>query len=319
MAEARRATLALAALVATALAAVVLLTSHLPHLAGPPTAALARYCPLTGMTAGMAHGDAVPFPAWLGLGLLGGGLAVAVGRLGRALHCSRRIGRLLDAVPAEAGHSRSQARVAALSARAGLPVVPIVTDLGDRPAAFTVGLLRPRIVISTAVVDALTDAELEAILTHEAVHVRRRDPLRLVVAGFCRDLLFFLPLGHALFACVREAQERAADDAAAEAAGPLEVASALVAFLRVTGRGATSAMVPAAAGADPEARIRRLLDAPPAGPSAGARLARTGADLLVSGALVTALVAMPAGAADMSLAGCCAPALVAAALVLPAC
>mgnify|MGYP000347797555 CR=1 FL=1 len=50
-----------------------------------------------------------------------------------------------------------------------------------RPFAFTYGWLRPRIAVSTGLIDRLTDPELAAVLHHEDWHRRRRDPARLLL------------------------------------------------------------------------------------------------------------------------------------------
>jgi hypothetical protein len=48
--------------------------------------------------------------------------------------------------------------------------------------AFSVGLLHPRTLLSSAVVTALDEADLKVVLAHETAHAQRRDALRLVVA-----------------------------------------------------------------------------------------------------------------------------------------
>jgi Zn-dependent protease with chaperone function len=305
MPEARRATAALAALVALAVGAALLLAYHLAHALPISIEAIARMCRLPGAVQSLDRATAIAPGAWLAIGLLLGGLVFALIRLTRTVSSSSRVVARLVAMPAAAVSSAVVCRVAARATRLGLPTSPVVTRLDGRPAAFTIGLFRPRIVVSEVVVEALTEAELDALLLHEAAHARRRDPLRLVIAGFCRDLLFFLPVSYTLFRRVGEAQERAADDAAAVTAGPLEVAGALLALLKLAGRQPEDGLVPAAAGADPEARIRRLLDVPEARPSRRAFLSRAGATALVSTALLASLVGMPVRAADTTLAGCC--------------
>lgn len=319
MPEARRATAGLAALGLLALGGTLLAAHEVSPLLGLPLDAIARYCGLawTGSSVDRAAAD-VPVVGLVGLALLLAGSTFALARLARRLWGLQRIERLLRAVPDLAG-TPAAARLRARAAHAGLPVMPRVADLGGRPAAFTVGLVRPRIAVSPAVVDALTDTELDALLLHEAAHARRRDPLRLIVAGFCRDLLFFLPVSHVLFAVVREAQEHAADDTAAERAGPLEVAAALIAFLRVAGRHAAPRAVSAAAGANPEARIRRLLDGPAPGPTARRPPSRTVAALLASGVIVAGLLAIPGGVSHAALAGCCTGASAAVLLAAASC
>ncbi len=100
-----------------------------------------------------------------------------------------------------------------------------------RPHAFCVGLLRPRIYVSTGTVDMLDARELDAVLGHEAHHAARHDPLRVLVARVLRDALFFLPvMGHVAERYASLA-EMAADEAAVRRsgqAGPL--ASAMLTF-----------------------------------------------------------------------------------------
>lgn len=306
MPEARRATAALAALVALAVGAALLLAYHLTHALPGSIETIARMCRLPLAISSPDRVTTIVPGAWLTIGLLLGGLVFALVRLTRTLWSSSRVVARLAAAPPADACSAVATRVAARATGLGLPTSPVVTRLDGRPAAFTIGLFRPRIVVSEAVVEALTEAELDALLLHEAAHARRRDPLRLVIAGFCRDLLFFLPVSYTLFRCIGEAQEWAADDAAAATAGPLEVASALLAFVKLAGRRAEDGLVPAAAGADPEARIRRLLDVPEARRSRGAFLSRAGATAVVSTALLVSLAGMPVRAAAGASAGCCA-------------
>ena len=100
-----------------------------------------------------------------------------------------------------------------------------------RPQAFCVGLLRPRIYLSTGTVDILDERELDAVLAHEAHHAARRDPLRVLVARVLRDALFFLPvMGHVAerYAALAEI---AADEAAVRRSGqPGPLASAMLTF-----------------------------------------------------------------------------------------
>ena len=49
----------------------------------------------------------------------------------------------------------------------------------DMPSAFTLGLLRPKVVVSSALIDALTSEELSVVQRHEQAHQQHRDPLRL--------------------------------------------------------------------------------------------------------------------------------------------
>lgn len=98
------------------------------------------------------------------------------------------------------------------------------------PEAFCAGYLRPHVYLSRGAVEQLSREELRAVVSHELHHVRRRDPLRLLVARALADGLFFVPL-------LRRSSERydlgelAADEAAVRRLGERgPLASALLRF-----------------------------------------------------------------------------------------
>ena len=111
---------------------------------------------------------------------------------------------------------------------AELEGVPVRLFQSSRPQAFCAGLLRPRVFLSATARDRLSPAELRAVLAHEGHHVRRRDPLRLLVARILADALFFLPALRRLERRYAELTELAADEAAVRAAGSAALASALL-------------------------------------------------------------------------------------------
>lgn len=83
--------------------------------------------------------------------------------------------------------------------------------------AFTAGLVRPRIFVSTATLDLLAPDELEAVLLHERAHLQRADPLRIALARLIASALFFLPLADELRRRFEVAKELDADRAVLEA------------------------------------------------------------------------------------------------------
>jgi Zn-dependent protease with chaperone function len=129
----------------------------------------------------------------------------------------------------------------------------------DTPLAFCAGYLKPQIFVSRGALSDLRADELRAVVSHELHHVRRRDPLRLLLARSLADGLFFVPL-------LRRSSERyvalgelAADEAAVKGLngrGPL--ASALLKFSE---SGAQPATV---LGIAPE-RVDHLMGDPAAG------------------------------------------------------
>jgi TonB family protein len=75
-----------------------------------------------------------------------------------------------------------------------------------------VGLVRPRILLSRRLVNALQEDELRAILLHENAHRQRRDPLRLTMQRLCAAPFFFYPLLRPVVRHLRETAELACDD-----------------------------------------------------------------------------------------------------------
>ncbi|PRX43462.1 BlaR1 peptidase M56 [Prauserella shujinwangii] len=159
----------------------------------------------------------------------------------------------------------------------------------DAPLAVTVGAWRPVIVVGDALARELGTVELRAVLAHEHAHVRRRDPLRSLLALVLAAHLWFLPAAAELRGRAWRAQELAADRAAVRRSGRAALAAAL---LRVT------AQVPGAAVSAPfataellAARVAQLESGVPPRPAAVSR--RCGA-LTVAGAC--AFVVAVAGA-----------------------
>lgn len=97
--------------------------------------------------------------------------------------------------------------------------------------AFTYGLRRPRVLLSTGALAALSRAELTAVLAHEAHHVRRLDPLRVYLAEVASRAFALVPLLGEIAQYFVESTELAADRHAMTRAGRRPLAAALVKFL----------------------------------------------------------------------------------------
>lgn len=127
----------------------------------------------------------------------------------------------------------------------------------DQPviAAFCVGLIRPRIVLSAGMLARLDDDELLAVLAHERHHLRRRDPLRYLLLHTATASALMFPLSTFLCRRVEARMELAADRAALTLSSPAALAGALLTVLgnremRVVGTAGLSAT---------EARVAHLL------------------------------------------------------------
>lgn len=129
---------------------------------------------------------------------------------------------------------------------------------GSPRLCHAVGWWRPRVLVSESLRRLVAPGELGAALAHEHAHLRRRDPLAILIL---RGVGAFQPSAFALGAerCFRDEAEIAADAAAANEVGDgLLVASALLAISRVSMPIAGFAMARDAV----ERRVYALLDAP---------------------------------------------------------
>ncbi len=103
------------------------------------------------------------------------------------------------------------------------------------PATYSsvLGLSRPRCIVSKDLVSEATDRELEAIVAHEATHLRFRDVEASFLVGILRCLFFYLRPVRLLADRWQEETELACDAAAVKVVGdPLAMAAAI---LRVSG------------------------------------------------------------------------------------
>ncbi len=147
------------------------------------------------------------------------GVAVlALSLLSAALGASRLVRTMCRtrALLAERHEARAPTRLLRAAAKVG--IADRVRCLEDpRPVAYCAGLARAEVWISIAAVRRLRGAELEAVLWHEAHHLQRRDPLRLLVARVLASALFALPWVRALSERFEVAAELEADRAAIDA------------------------------------------------------------------------------------------------------
>lgn len=142
--------------------------------------------------------------------------------------------------------------------RAGLALRHI-----DPGVAATVGLIRPRVVIASALAVALDADELAAVRAHEDAHARHRDPLRLWLGQLATDLQWPFPGAFRRFRRWRLALEIARDaEARFGGADGADLAAAIViaAGLESYGRPTLAAL---SAGDDIRDRVTRLLEPAP--------------------------------------------------------
>ncbi len=112
------------------------------------------------------------------------------------------------------------------SADIGMTAPTVVTDTDAY--AFTSGLLRPRIVLSSGLVSKLSLGELKAVLRHERRHQLRHDPLRTFLGALASRAFFWVPALRDVVKHCALAREVAADRAALVGSARHVLASALL-------------------------------------------------------------------------------------------
>ena len=121
----------------------------------------------------------------------------------------------------------------------------------------TRGLLRPRIEVSTKVLETLDDEALTSALLHEAAHARAVDPLRYFLAAVCLSLNPLAGLLRTELSRWRFAREAACDEEAIHrGAPPLALARAIVTVARSGSARVPSGVAALAGGGTDALRIR---------------------------------------------------------------
>ncbi|AZN39869.1 M56 family metallopeptidase [Paenibacillus albus] len=107
--------------------------------------------------------------------------------------------------------------------------------------AMTIGLFRPRIVLSTGLIGALSETELHAVIAHEKLHLRRRHPLSVFLLSLIGIALWYIPIYSWFIRKYKVLIELMADRHAMQATGgAADLGSALLILLK---RGQASPVV----------------------------------------------------------------------------
>ncbi len=133
----------------------------------------------------------------------------------------------------------------------------------SRPFALTVGWFRPRVLVSTALLERLTPSQIEIVVAHERAHAVRRDALA-VTAARVLSLAHLPAVRRRILADLTLACEQACDEAAAGGCGDrMLVAETIVAAERAAAAlGPFPAAGLAFGGGEVVERVESLLAAP---------------------------------------------------------
>lgn len=109
------------------------------------------------------------------------------------------------------------------------PVQLCLTTLNDVPAV--IGHLAPMVLLPAALVTRLSPGQIEALILHELMHIRRHDYLVNVLQLACETLLFFHPAAWWFSRGIREEREHCCDAAVARKnRDPISYVKALLAL-----------------------------------------------------------------------------------------
>jgi beta-lactamase regulating signal transducer with metallopeptidase domain/peptidoglycan/xylan/chitin deacetylase (PgdA/CDA1 family) len=225
-------------------------------------------------------------PFLVGVWLVGVGLFAA--RLGGGFWQIRRLRR----AKTESLDEKWRASIEKIIARVGLRqrVEVMRSTLVDTPIA--IGLLRPIVLIPAAAFLHISPRELETVIAHELIHIRRLDPLVNVLQSVVETIFFYHPAIWWISREIRREREFAADAAVIETFEDTAVdyarALANLEQLRQSANTTTPLLAAAINGGNLMVRIERILKIKTE--AGGGQTAWTaGMALLLTSALLTVL------------------------------
>jgi hypothetical protein len=167
-------------------------------------------------------------------------------------------------------------------------------EVGALPGVSLAGIVRPRIMIGSEALAALTRSELEMAISHEVAHRQSRDNLKRFLMFCAPDVFGWTSAGRRLEELWEAASECQADDRAVmgDRTRAVLLASALIKVARISGRrGAPPLATPALSAFNVpsliETRVRRLV---------AETVARPASRLPVGQSWLVAAALLPAGA-----------------------
>jgi len=138
-----------------------------------------------------------------------------------------------------------------------LPIPVLLTDSSIEPGVF--GVFRPVLLLPTGIAARLSPAQLQAVVAHELVHVRRRDNLWAALHAIVQAIFWFNPLVWWMGGRLVAEREQACDEAVlAQGADAEGYAASILAVCRYYAC-APRAFVAGVAGADLKQRIAAIM------------------------------------------------------------
>lgn len=102
------------------------------------------------------------------------------------------------------------------------------------PMAITMGLICPKVIVTTGLLNLLTDDELKAVISHEEYHKESRDPFKIFLLSLSSSILWYIPIQKWFHKKYRIIQEVLADEyAITQQETTVNLGSALLKMLKV--------------------------------------------------------------------------------------
>lgn len=166
-----------------------------------------------------------------------------------------------------------------------LPLPVLLTDSSIEPGVF--GVFRPVLLLPTGIAARLSPAQLQAVVAHELVHVRRRDNLWAALHAVVQATFWFNPLVWWMGARLVAEREQACDEAVlAQGADAEHYAAGILAVCRYYAC-APRACLAGVAGADLKQRIAAIMNF---GRTRESSRIRVGLAVLAVGAIVAPII-----------------------------
>ncbi|MGG4489906.1 M56 family metallopeptidase [Metabacillus idriensis] len=77
--------------------------------------------------------------------------------------------------------------------------------------SLTMGFFRPKIILSTGLLNLLDEGERQAVVLHEMYHQQNRDPLKLFILSVCSSVMWYIPILSWFYQKYRTIRELLAD------------------------------------------------------------------------------------------------------------
>lgn len=103
--------------------------------------------------------------------------------------------------------------------------------LSGKLSSFCYGYIKPRILLSTGLINSLNKGELKAVLLHESYHLKRSDPLKILLSQVAATMFFFVPILRDFHSHYVLSKEITADQLAIQDRGGQDIRSALMKML----------------------------------------------------------------------------------------